>query len=106
MVDVGTIGAIIALLTGVAGMVIAITKVGPERTNVIVTYQAAVLDDLREENERLQKVNENLASRISELEREVDTQRNKRQEVERRLRHLEELGARFEASERRTKNGD
>lgn len=100
MVDYGTILAVVALLTGVGGMVVAFRKVGPERTNVIVTYQAAVLDDLRTENERLVRINRELEKRVDCLEEEVELERRRRAEVERRLRHLEELGARFERQER------
>ena len=100
MEDFATVSAVIAVLVGLGGMILAMLRFGPDKTNVVVTYQATVLDDLREENERLSRINATLSKRVAELEVEIEEQKAARHKVEMRLQHLEEIGARFEKQER------
>lgn len=94
----------LALASGLTGAVVAIWKVGPERTNVIVTYQTEVLDNLRKENQRLLGVNAELLDRVARLERKAWDEERKRLDVERRLELLE--GAAPPIEERGTRKDD
>lgn len=82
MLDPATGLSLAAILVGVGGAVVAMFKVGPEKTSIVVSYQAQVLEDIREENHRLLSLNASLTKRVEYLENLVFS-------TEARLKQLE-----------------
>lgn len=62
-----------ATLGAVAGAIIGITKLVPERAATIVGYQDKVLNNLVEENKRQAKRISSLEERVAELEKLTTT---------------------------------
>lgn len=94
-IDAATAAAAIAVLVAVGGVIVSFFRIGPERTNIVVTYQAKILDDLQQENNRLLSENNRLLGeaadyieRIDALEEQIKLESKQRQQLERRIDHL------------------
>lgn len=66
--ELNSVLTIIALASGLIGAAVAIMRIGPDRTHVVVTYQAQILDDLNAENARLRSENSDLRLRVKSCE--------------------------------------
>lgn len=96
VIDWPTVGVITVLGGTLFGGIVAVGKMGPERTSIVVTYQAQALDDLQSENERLIKDNTHLRDRLERIEQKCDRQaeelkaeRRQRLDLERRIELIE-----------------
>lgn len=73
---------VIALAIGVVGALAAIFKIGPDRTNVVVGYQAQILNDLQQENQRLTGVVRELRVENSQQRGEIDSLKQRVEKLE------------------------
>lgn len=55
-------------LGGMTGAFVAVTKLVPERANLILGYQVIAIENLQKENERLRESVARLEKRLGELE--------------------------------------
>jgi hypothetical protein len=65
---VGVVLPIASALGGMVGAFIALTKLMPERSALIVGYQTAILTDLNRENRRQAHLIADLENRVATLE--------------------------------------
>lgn len=82
---------LIAVLLGggfISGLV-ALRKVGPERTSTVIGYQGEVIDDLNVERERLKAERDELRSQYESLARDNRALREECDDLRRRIERLE-----------------
>lgn len=89
---------VLVALAGLLGAGVAVFKIRPERTNIIVTaaqgavvVQSGVIDDLREQIEYLEQRQDAQGERMSQLTIERDRLRLERDQLRRRVEHLEQV---------------